>query len=372
MWNEPIHVVGSGSIGLLWTASIRSRYPKFPITLLLRDSDRNRKRVASALKIGRLGSNNSLDISWNHNREFPKQKQRISLPVQFIRDARHNQDSIQTLVVATKAHQARNAVESILDRLLLPATNDDPNQDFALSPSTKQIIILCNGALSVREELNKLLVAHASVLSTTGSRVSVALATTTHGAYRSEPDTLVHAGYGTSFLESQLGAESSQTNSMVELWNRAGLNCTPLTSQQMNAMLWNKLAANCVINPLTSLFRCKNGELLQEPSFSNLKEQVLIEVASVAQTVARIDSSATVPTLEEMRAFVDQTIHDTQDNKSSMYQDVVEGNATQTEIEHLNGYVVRKGTELGVDCPESERLCSEIVALTTQNAARTL
>eukprot|EP00536_Pseudo-nitzschia_multiseries_P001257 jgi/Psemu1/180480/e_gw1.15.50.1 len=117
----------------------------------------------------------------------------------------------------------------------------------------------------------------------------------------------------------------------------------------MNAVLWNKLAANCVINPLTSLFRCTNGELAMEPSFPELREQLLAEVARVAKA---------------MRDFVTRTITATRDNKSSMYQDILRGNQTKTEIDHLNGYVVRKGRELGLDCPSNEDLCSRIAELT--------
>ncbi len=322
MWNKPIHVLGAGSIGLLWTASIRSRLQKYPITLLLRDHEQNRKKVLQG----------HLDLSWKSLRDDDDNTklQNISLPVQFIRDQQNTIDTIQTLLVATKAHQAKQAVESVLDRLLL-GTDDTDNKT--------QIIVLCNGALSVRDELKKL---------QDSDKLSLVLATTTHGAYLETPQTLIHAGYGTTVLE--------QNESMVELWNSAGLNCSSITSQQMESVLWNKLAANCVINPLTSLFECTNGELLMEPSFFELQDELLTEVASVAEGIV-----TNPPTIDEMRQFVSQTIHATIHNKSSMYQDILA--ERQTEIQHLNGYVVRKAKELGQECPANEDVCMRIQAL---------
>ena len=394
MLNEPIHVLGAGPIGLLWTASIRSKFPTYPITLLLRDHARNRKRVTAAGGSGsgsKASTNRSqsndhwLDISWN-NRNFShavhrNQQEQLSLPVQFIGDPQHEKERIQTLIVATKAHQAKNAVESVFERLLLPGMTgriehgdnegDDKVDSASSSSSPTRIIVLCNGALSVREELSKIL----SQTQKMENIVSLDLATTTHGAYLSKPDGLVHAGVGTTFLEQHT------TNGMVDLWNQAGLKCTSLRSQKLVSILWNKLAANCVINPLTSIFQCTNGELLLEPSFPEIREDILKEIADVAAGVAGTDAAAkeqqtencattNVPTIDEMRDFVAKTIRDTENNKSSMYQDLIMGQQQKTEIEHLNGYVVRKGKEMGIDCPTNEDLCSRIAELAFRNASR--
>ena len=399
MFNEPIHVLGAGSIGLLWTASIRSKFPTYPITLLLRDHQRSRERVRSRAQTQAHTqahtTDHYLDIAWNNRQLHPDhQNQQISLPVQFINNSsntnheqnheQEQQERIKTLIVATKAHQAKQAVESVMDRLL-PVANTDASDSVSSSSSPEQnkntqIIVLCNGAISVREELSE-------ILHNTNDKdaISLVLATTTHGAYLPEPDQLIHAGVGTTFLDQQHKMPSSSPPSsldgMVNLWNIAGLNCTYLSSRQINSMLWNKLAANCVINPLTSIFRCTNGELLLEPSFHELQEDILKEVAHVAAAGAthtaeveetgegiKNNNIASIPSIDEMRKFVTQTILKTRDNKSSMYQDIIKGQ--QTEIEHLNGFVVRKGREMGKDCPANEDLRSRIAELTSQNRNR--
>jgi 2-dehydropantoate 2-reductase len=208
-----------------------------------------------------------------------------------------------------------------------------------LDPSSSKIVVLCNGALSVRDELSKIL-----------DNIPLVLATTTHGAYQensSDNDTvqLFHAGEGKTFVE---GSED-----LAKLWDSVGLHCQTIPSADMNALLWKKLAANCVINPLTALFQCTNGELLMQPSFPELQHELLKELAQVAQAETHTDVSE-----ESLRQFVLQVIQDTRDNKSSMYQDVLK--KQRTEVDHLNGYVVRKGSESGVDCPANEDMYERI------------
>ena len=299
-----LHILGAGSIGRLWAASIRTADPSYPVTLLLRNP--YRRKIEDPLK-----------ISWQ--RPFESKPMNVSLPIKFLDD----KQIITTLVVSTKAHHAKAAVESVLDKL---------DQD-----GSSKIIILCNGALSVRDDLSK--------IATTSPLV---LATTTHGCYQEkDKEVLVHAGAGKTYLE--------EWDEMAELWDSVGLNCKSIASPEMNQLLWKKLAANCVINPLTALFRCTNGELLTEPSFPELQQEILKELS----WVARCNNQDVCE--ESLRTFVTQVIQDTRNNKSSMLQDVLK--KQQTEVDHLNGYVVRKGREYGIECPTNDDVCRRIQAL---------
>ena len=125
-----------------------------------------------------------------------------------------------------------------------------------------------------------------------------------------------------------------------------------------------------------------------EPTFFDLQERILNEVADVAAGVLsgkkyeekhgteknaavttmrstssdyNDDSFSSTVLLESMRTFVTQAIKDTRDNKSSMYQDIITGQ--RTEIDDLNGYVVRKGKTIGKCCPTNEELCRRITKL---------
>jgi 2-dehydropantoate 2-reductase len=142
---------------------------------------------------------------------------------------------------------------------------------------------------------------------------------------------------------------------LADLWDSVGLNCQTISSTDMNQLLWKKLAANCVINPLTALYQCTNGELFLEPSFPELQHELLQEVAQVAQADNQEVSE------DSLRQFVTQVIGDTRENKSSMYQDTLK--KQRTEVDHLNGYVVQKGRSFGIECPANEDICQRIVEL---------
>jgi 2-dehydropantoate 2-reductase len=310
-FREPLHILGAGSIGLLWAASIRSALPSYPVTLLLRDHHRS------------CTKDDQMNVSWKrlHQKSSPSE---VSLPIQFSDCS----ERIQTLVLTTKAYQAKDAVKSVLDRL---------------DPSSSKIIVLCNGALSVRDELSKII-----------DNIPLVLATTTHGAYRQgheKEQLLVHAGLGKSFIE-----EETSSADLAELWNSVGLNCQAISSADMDRLLWKKLAANCVINPLTALFQCTNGELLMEPTFPELQQELLREIAQIAQKMGDHNMSE-----DSLHNFVIQVIQDTRNNKSSMYQDILK--KQRTEVDHLNGYVVLKGRDLGIESPANEEIVQRVLEL---------
>ena len=282
------------------------------------------------------------------------------VPVQTIHQIQPG--AIDTLLVTTKSYQAVDAVQSIL-----------LHRPEILSPSSR-IILLCNGALSVRDELLPCLMSSAkNNHHHTRRRIPLILATTTHGAYREEEEVevetvnagrssiscLVHAGMGQTFLPEDAA-------DVVPFWNAAGLKGS--STSDMEDLQWKKLAANCVINPLTALFRCTNGDLRMEPAFYELQHELLREVSQVAKKASTTRVSVehnhnNNSTLDEeiLRQFVQQVMDDTRDNKSSMLQDVLSGR--MTEIHHLNDYIVRKGRTLGIDCPANEEMVSRVQEL---------
>ena len=306
-FREPIHFLGAGSIGMCFAAWTRSKIPTYPLNLLVRDHHLQRvKDGCLSISFQQLANHQTTEL--------------IKLPVQSITD----DDPIQNLIITTKAYQAKQAVESVLGRM----------------NESSRIIVLCNGALSVRDDLSKLLQGH---------YIPLILATTTHGVYkRKDKYEVVHAGIGNTFVE-------ESADDIGALWNSVGLYCQSVSSEDMQTVLWKKLAANCVINPLTALLQCTNGELLMEPSFPQLQHEIIQEIVQVSSNQDDIDE-------ESLTKFVYQVIRDTSDNKSSMYQDTL--HRQETEIDHLNGYIVRKGREFDIDCSTNEDLCLRIKQLT--------
>ena len=358
---EPIHILGAGSMGLLLAASIRIAVPNYPIQLLLRDNDRYRSLLEYDEEEGSSRKNKTLTVCLRRL-SHPNDSSRsgpprlVPVPAQIIRPPSSTsfanpQRPFRNLIITTKAFDAIPAVTSMRHRI---------------NESTK-IIVLCNGSLAVMEQLR-----HAMNRwdvdeendSQAGGREDLAfqaaandqlhLAWTSHGAYRdaldSEDDELVHvvhAGHGQLAIENYPG--------LAQLLQRAGLGAKTCSSAEMLLQLWCKLAANCVINPLTAVHSCRNGALLDLVDIDETISLVTAEVARVAQTDGLDVTEAS------LADFVHQVIHDTANNKSSMLQDVLAGR--QTEIDYLNGYIVQRAQALGVPCPANVRLCQQVAAL---------
>jgi 2-dehydropantoate 2-reductase len=125
---------------------------------------------------------------------------------------------------------------------------------------------------------------------------------------------------------------------LERLWTAAGL--PAFGCRDLRPHVWRKAAVNAVVNPLSALFGVENGRLLPlEHSPRLLVEEIL--------AVARAYGQSLPPraTLAHVRDSLRRTAH----NTSSMLQDVRAGNPT--EIEWLNGAVVRLGAARGVPAP---------------------
>eukprot|EP00980_Cylindrotheca_fusiformis_P013567 scaffold3467_cov118-Cylindrotheca_fusiformis.AAC.4 len=336
---EPLHILGSGSIGMLWATSLRSAFPSYPLAVLMREHHREA-----------IQEEKEITICLRKDRKRPIMAQ---VPVQFITDV--NLKSIKTLILSTKAFQAVDAVNSVLPRL----QKEKPT-----------IAILSNGALDVRENLLELLSTNAI------QEPHLIMCTTTNGVYQESPDDdmfhLVQTGIGRTYLgkahtnkDDDDERRSESVPRIAELWDRAGLNAKAIDSSEMEILLWKKLAANCVCNPLTSLHDCTNGQLVSElPSFTSTREQVVKEVSQVARALCpELEMHLNFEALNE---FVEITIQDNLQNTSSMHRDVHQKRHQRTEIENLNGFIVRKSAQLNLDCPANEELLHKVSVLTKE------
>jgi 2-dehydropantoate 2-reductase len=322
---EPLHVLGSGSIGLLWATAIRAAFPSYPLAALIKE---HHKQTIQGEK--------EITVCLRQDRQRPRIAQ---VPVQFAKHHHHN--SIQNLILSTKAFQAVDAVESIIPRL---------------DKEHLKILVLCNGALDVRENLLDTLSKHEF------QDPHLVMCTTTNGVYQETPDDdmfhLVQTGLGRTFVGDD--GRSEDVPKIAQLWDRAGLNAKSIDSSQMEVLLWKKLAANCACNPLTALHECTNGQLYDQPDFSSTRDQVIKEVSQVARELnPELEEQLSPAALEE---FVEITIQDNLQNTSSMHRDVQK--QQQTEIDNLNGFIMRNSQQLNFECPANDELHHRIHELT--------
>ena len=138
------------------------------------------------------------------------------------------------------------------------------------------------------------------------------------------------------------------------------LDCKSVNAEEMECLLWEKLASNCIINPLTTLYQCKNGDLRhifkEDDENINLVLKEISEVAKIHHNLSDIDNDRF--SFNNLKAFVDHVINVTAPNKSSMLQDFEQGR--RTEINYLNGYISGLGSIYGVDTTANDRICEEI------------
>lgn len=113
--------------------------------------------------------------------------------------------------------------------------------------------------------------------------------------------------------------------------------------KNVQPFVWGKLVVNAAINPLTAILRMKNGELLGNPPAYKLMREIAHEAASVGKALG-----VELPFLVPEDAVEDVAKH-TADNISSMLQDVLRG--AQTEVDAINGAIIRKGKQKGVLTP---------------------
>ncbi|MCN7810225.1 2-dehydropantoate 2-reductase [Escherichia coli] len=111
------------------------------------------------------------------------------------------------------------------------------------------------------------------------------------------------------------------------------------------AELWRKLAVNCVINPLTATWNCPNGELRHHP-------QEIIQICE--EVAAVIEREGHHTSAEDLRDYVMQVIDATAENISSMLQDIRA--LRHTEIDYINGFLLRRARAHGIAVPENTRL----------------
>ena len=117
---------------------------------------------------------------------------------------------------------------------------------------------------------------------------------------------------------------------------------------------WLKTAVNAAINPVTALLRAKNGVVLDNPYARALAEAAAREAGAVAERLGvRLPAD---PVEEALRVAAA-----TRENYSSMLQDILAGR--RTEVDYINGAVVRRGREAGVEAPINYALWMAVKAL---------
>jgi len=284
-------------------------------------------------------------------------------PPELLRDP----NIIESLFVACKAYSTVDILGQLRPRLTPEST----------------VVLFQNGILAVYEKLIE------EVFTDVDSRPNFIFVSNNHGAYQKKNLHVVHAGmgrmrfgivpdgrrdcersyYNADFLESgrRLSLDDiayphggdqgyhryrSLRNTVAVLQSLTGLQTQWEPFATLQVHLRQKLVVNCVINPLTAILGCKNGELLKHEQGHHLARRLCWE----AEKVFKEEAKAMVADWQAKKRVVlpDELLRDnllgecegvaeaTAENISSMLADFQRKTGV-TEIDYLNGFLVKLG-----------------------------
>jgi 2-dehydropantoate 2-reductase len=171
------------------------------------------------------------------------------------------------------------------------------------------------------------------------------LGVTNHGATLLGAGHIRHAGQGKTYIGERDGAITDRATYVARTFSNAEIETE--VSPNIHDLIWDKLLTNVGINALTALTGLKNGELLDFPETLSLMETLVSEAAGVAgKKGIRIEGD---PILKA-RAIAEAT----RKNRSSMGQDI--DFKRKTEIDAINGAVVREAKRLGISVPYNQMI----------------
>jgi len=161
-----------------------------------------------------------------------------------------------------------------------------------------------------------------------------------------EPGSVKHVARG----DLVVGPGTEQTRELAEHFGAASIPCR--VSDNIEGELWTKLLWNCALNAISAVGQARYGRIAENVDTRNLVEAVVNEVFAVAWA-ARI----VLPGLEDAKAGMTGAMKiatQMSEALSSTAQDINRGK--RTEIDSLNGFIARRGAELGVPTPMNQAL----------------
>ncbi|KAJ3998536.1 ketopantoate reductase-like protein [Lentinula boryana] len=376
------HVVGLGAVGTLITNHLRRSLPEgHSVSLIHKNVNRARQALwHNAVTLEEDG----LPVVM---RNFPHGTAEVDIVSATANLPNITSDSryIESLFVTLKAHHTLPAIRRIATRL---------------SPNST-IVLLQNG-MGVYERLVQ------EIFINPKQRPHFILASNTHGAYSRGFLDVVHTGrgeiqfgivpdlegrdYEASFrdpskpleerrgnfmditqseeLDPMFARYRSLRNTVAALQLMQALNPTWLTMEEMQITLRRKLTVNAVINPLTALIGCKNGDVFQTTAARSLlfrickeasdafKAELVAEAKDFMNTVdtetsedVLLDRIPEALTRESLTEECLRVASATKNNISSMLADIRSGTSSGTEIGYINGHLISLGHIYNVQMP---------------------
>ncbi len=142
-------------------------------------------------------------------------------------------------------------------------------------------------------------------------------------------------------------APSPTSEPLAQTFTAAGIPVQ--VSDNVAGALWAKLVLNCVYNPLSAITGLPYGEIVNSPGLNipRMMDDIVQECLAVARAsgihVPEGTAEAVLPLAASMPGQISSTAQDL-------------ARAKHSEIDHLNGFIVRRGEALGIATPANRLL----------------
>ncbi|MFA9423694.1 MAG: ketopantoate reductase family protein [Sedimentibacter sp.] len=176
--------------------------------------------------------------------------------------------------------------------------------------------------------------------------------TTAHGSNMLGPGKIKHAGHGATVIGELNGKVTDRIKEVSKLLNDAKLEPV-VVSENVMGLIWDKLLVNVGVNPLTAITGLRNGQLLDYPETEWIGTEAVKEGMQVAKAM-----KIKLETVDAVGHFKDVCIG-TAPNISSMLADV--NNKRKTEINNINGAIVRLGENNNIETPVNKVLTNLVL-----------
>jgi len=177
------------------------------------------------------------------------------------------------------------------------------------------------------------------------NRKKVILGVTGQGATFLGPGHIRHAGWGKTYVGELDEKITDRVTQIAQVFRKAGIETE--VSSHIHDLVWEKLLVNVGINALAALTGLKNGQLLDYPETVRLMEALVSEAVEVTRRKEiQID--------ENPMNRVKVVIEATRENRCSMGQDL--DYKRRTEIDAINGAVVREAERFGISVPYNQMI----------------
>lgn len=234
--------------------------------------------------------------------------------------------SADLMLVTTKAGDTLSALEGVVNAL----------------PASTPIVLFQNGLGSQQAVAER------------WPERPVLAASTTEGANRPSPDQLVHAGAGATWLGPMTESARELLSDCARQLATTGLDV--YEESDILPRLWQKLVINAGINPFTAILDCPNGDILDAELFVGCIDELCQEIAALMAA-----ENLALQTPQALRERIETVACATARNTSSMRSDRQHGRPT--EIDYINGYLVRLGRSKGIATPVNQMLTERVQQL---------